>query len=142
VRSDYRRLEAEVDLPRVLWQPAVRSFRDRFDEVRVISLTDGHVRSVMDAFGLGQLKLSLEIDLKNPSLSGRAVRLARIMNKEIRNKARSERLNNAILLNFPVSQFGKFKPRTELPAEIQRLYDADLAAAMSTGAACPDARPV
>ncbi|MCL6285254.1 hypothetical protein M3P21_17130 [Ruegeria sp. 2012CJ41-6] len=130
-------LEAEVDLPRVLWSPVVKSFRDRFNEVEVVPMRGDYLNTVLSTLTPRKLKLSIDTDVQNPSLSGRAIQLARIMNKEIQRQDKAERVNNAILHNFPVSEFGKFKPAMELPAEITQLHDEDLAAAISTDAVRP-----
>lgn len=137
-------LRAQVDLPRLLWQPAVRAFQDRFGvgAVQVVSLAmtrevgmTGYLQAMMDAFDIGHLRLELQADkTHNPSPSQRAVHLCRIMNREIANNKKSETINSALVETFPVSEFGKFVPLNwSLPGDLAELYAADYAAALS----CP-----
>lgn len=135
-------LGSQVDLPRVLWQPAVQAFRDRFgaEAVRVVSLAmtrevgmQGYLQAMMNALGIGHLDLELSTDkTHNPSPSRRALHLCRILNREIANPQRSETINSALVNMFSVEEFGKFVPSNwSLPDDLAQLYAADHAAALS-----------
>lgn len=132
----------QVDLPHLLWDPAVQAFRNRFgaEAVHVVSLSMtrqvgmiGYLQAMMDAFGIGHLNLEMPTDrVHNPSPSQRAVHLCRVMNREIANQRRSEIINSTLVETFPVSEFGKFTPpEWTLPDDLAALYAADHAAALS-----------
>jgi len=131
----------EVALPRLLWQPAVQSFVERFgrDNVDVVSMQTarsdgfgGYLKAVFDALGLGAVNLDIAQDaVQNPSPSSRAVHLCRIMNKEIQNGKKAEAVGTCLVRQFPVSEFGKFTTRWTVPPELAELYAADHAAALA-----------
>lgn len=135
-------LSNHVDLPRLLWEPAVRAFRYRFGDQAVDSVSlamtrqigmSGYLQAMMDAFGIGDLDLEMRTDkIHNPSPSLRAVHLCRVMNREIANPRRSEAINSALVDIFPVAEFGKFMPLDwTLPDDLAALYEADHMAATS-----------
>ncbi|WP_265501170.1 hypothetical protein [Paracoccus beibuensis] len=141
-RSFTEWLDAEVNLPDLLWKPVVDAFRERFgaESVHAISLAmtrdvgmQGYLRAVLTAFGIGHLGLDLDTDkVHNPSPSQRAVHLCRIMNNEIAHPKRSETINTSLVETFPVAEFGKFVPEDwTLPENMQSLYAADHSAALS-----------
>jgi len=134
-------LTKQVDLPRLLWEPAVQAFRNHFgaEAVHVVSLAMtrqvgmvGYLQTMMDAFGIGHLNLEMRTDrVHNPSPSLRAVHLCRVMNREIANQRRSEIINSALVETFPVSEFGKFTPpEWSLSDDLVKLYEADHATAL------------
>lgn len=133
-------VEAEVDLPSLLWKPAVAEFQKKFGKhsVKTVSLSitgaggiSGYIKQMLISFGVNYPNLNLAIDtVHNPSPSRRAVELCRILNREIINSKRSEAVNSMIVDTFPVSEFGKFSASPWcLPAEIQKLYEQDHAEA-------------
>lgn len=129
-------LKDEVVLENLLWRPAVQSFRHRFgpDAVKVVSLAlvrecgmDRYIDDMLKALGIGHLGLEIFSDeVHNPSPSQRAVHLCRIMNAEIVNTDRSERINTYILNMFTTAEFGKFRPKeSEIPVEMIRIFAED-----------------
>lgn len=134
-------LKAEVDLDRMLWQPAVAAFRQKFGVEAVKTLSLDMARSVgMDAFLQAVLtamigtptKLSeLGDTVHNPSPSQRAVELCRVMNAEIRSPLKSEKVNSFIVDQFPVAEFGKFKPSWKPSESVVAQFSADYAAALA-----------
>lgn len=133
-------LSHEVDLGSVLWSPAVAAFRQQFgvEAVNVVLLADkggvaGYIKTMLDHFGLSRFKLKYDVsEIHNPSPSARAVQLCRIMNSQIRNPEKSERVNSALIENFPVEEFGKFVPAAgKIPKDLLLVYAADHAAALS-----------
>lgn len=134
-------MQEEVDPKRLLWTPAVEAFRARFgvEAVRVLSLEiareqgmEGYLRATLQSFGLGDLDLSMATDkVHNPSPSQRAVHLCRVMNQEIVNPRRSEVVNSFLVDQYPVAEFGKFRPQWQAPAWMVKLWADDHAAALA-----------
>lgn len=139
-RSFEEWLNAEVDLERLLWRPVIAAFRNQFgtDAVRVLSLEmarlggmDAFLLAVLGAMRIGHLGLSVSSDtVHNPSPSARAVELCCVMNSHIANVERSEKVNTVIVEQFPVEEFGRFKPDWSPPAKLAERYAADHEAAL------------
>jgi hypothetical protein len=135
-------LSAEVDLPKVMWQPAVDAFRTQFgrENVDVVSLAetkrtgmDGYLQLMLERLGVGHLKLdSADGQVHNPSPSQRAVHLCRVMNREIANQVKSEMVNSFLIDTYPVKDFGKFTPqKLGIPDDICEAFRTDHDSALS-----------
>lgn len=135
-------LAAEVDLSKMMWQPAVNAFRSQFgqENVDVVSLAetkqtgmDGYLRLMLDRLGVGHMNLDLSDGrVHNPSPSQRAVHLCRVLNQQIANPKKSEMINTAVIDTFPVAEFGKFRPAKSPFADATlAAFDADHTASIA-----------
>lgn len=134
-------LKAEVDLDRLLWNPAMNAFRAEFGRENVVGVSlavtkeigmDGFIGMMLDALELGHLRLPVSVQqVHNPSPSDRAVDLCRLMNREVINPRKSETINTHIVDTFPVSEFGKFVAKDlQLNDDLVERYAADHDAAL------------
>lgn len=136
-------LDAEVDLDRVLWQPAVQAFRNRFgdDRVKVISMDMaretsmvGYLQTVLRAMTGDEIDLPVtEEKVHNPSPSARAVQLCRVMNEHIVHKKKSGAVNTCLVAQFPAAEFGKFASGWAPPQALVDSFHEDHRAALQNG---------
>ena len=133
-------LGADVDFERLLWLPAVSAFRQVFgaEAVRVLNF-DPSSENGMEGFlaaVLAALRVSLsDIEARsdtvfNPSPSARAIDLCRVMNGHIAHNRRSELVNTTIVEQFPVAEFGRFRPDWRPSPELTAHFKADHEAAL------------
>lgn len=138
-------LQHEVDLERMFWMPAIRAFRDRFgaSAVRVVSMagTDkrvtgeggisGYLGAVLAALRIDARGLNLSADqVHNPSPSGRAAALCRVINQRIPEVELAEKVNSFLISTFPVAEYGKLLPRMSLPPGMAKRFNKDHAEAL------------
>lgn len=131
----------DIDLERIRWSPAIESFRSVFGDqnVRVVALEEkdsgGMANYACKLFPhLEEAKVKHFIDdevVHNPSTSQRAVKICRTMNGLVFNVKKSERLNDLIIREFPVKDFGKFKPDWQLSETLASEFRDDYKAALT-----------
>lgn len=127
----------EVALDRMMWADVVQAFAQVFGRraVSVVSMV-GPFAEYRDRF-LKALGSGIDWDLAdegavfNPSPSARAVSICRMLNREIREPQKSERINTLIVDQFPAREYGKYLPHWQLPPKWAAAFDADFARAVA-----------
>jgi hypothetical protein len=128
-------LASEVAVGEVSWQPAIDSFVEKFDIENVSVLPfetvkqsgiSGYAAEFLRMAGIDPSFLNLSVtEVQNPSPSMRAIELCRVINWNVKNPIKSEKVNNLLVKEFPVSEFGKFQPAQEILDRISATLSED-----------------
>lgn len=125
----------EVDPARMMWCRVIDAFADVFGRksVHVVPMGGsfaGYRARFLQALATGiDWQTHDEGEVFNPSPSQRAVSICRMLNREVREAPKSEKINTLIVDQFPAKEYGKFRPDWDLPPKWADAFARDFAEA-------------